>query len=115
VLSDAVRRMITRIGHQAERAARKPAYFLDWLDRFPAENERTLLEVFLPVQRAMLAMGLDGSNAGGWLLDKLRSAYLEISGQVTQAGLGVGVAQTTAKLLDTLPAAAASEFLGAER
>jgi hypothetical protein len=111
MLDNAVRRMITRIGHQAERAAGKPVSFLDWLDRFAAENERTLLETFLPVQRAMLALGLDGSRAGGWLLDQLRAGWLEMSGEVTPARLAVATAERTARMLAELPAAAVAKFL----
>jgi hypothetical protein len=116
VLRDAVRRMITRIGHQAERsAAAKPGRFLDWLDQLADQNQRVVLEAFLPVQRAALGAGVDLSGAGAWLIEKVRARYLEMSGTVTAIALPLATAQLTAQLLDELPAAAAAKFLGEPR
>jgi HK97 family phage portal protein len=115
VLGDAVRRIITRFGHQAERAAAKPGRFLDWLDQLADQNQRVVLEAFLPVQRAALGDGVDLSQAGAWLIEKVRAGYLEMSGKVTPIALPLATAQLTAQLLDELPAAAAAKFLGEPR
>jgi HK97 family phage portal protein len=56
LIADAVRRLVRRVSHQAQRAARKPGDFLAWLDRLEAEEGPTAALMLEAPLRAALAL-----------------------------------------------------------
>lgn len=111
MLHSVVRRMVERIGRQAEEAAGKPQKFLDWIEQIEAKNGGIIRENLLPTQQAMMIVGLDGSAIGEWLLGEVRGGYLEMSGGCSAPRLAGETARLTARMLEELPQAAGIRFL----
>ncbi len=106
MLSDVIRRMVTRIGSQGERAAKDRKKFGLWLNRMDTD---TVAEAATPVERALVALGLAGGVAD-WLGERMRTEFLEMSGRCTAANLAQESAKLIADLGERLPVEASEKF-----
>ncbi len=108
ILADAVRRMVRRVGHQAERAAKEPKTFMAWIDTIVANNEDTVGEAFAFV---LLVQAREG-DPSGWFFESLKYALRELAGASTAKTLAADVGGLFARLDTELPALAVTTFLG---
>jgi len=113
LVRDAYGRMVRRIGHAAQRAAREPGKFLAFVDSLEADHLDTVAEALGPVLRA--ARGLLGTTADGGeeaqdLLEGFRADFLQLAGDCTAASLASGVATYMATATDNLARERAAEL-----
>lgn len=113
VLKDAVRRMVRRVGTQAERAANTPAHFCGWLDSFEAELFAKAGEGLEVAERACTSLG-DGRplGVGAWLLGRMKEEFAGLADRATAKELPGAAAAMTAELCEKLAAEAVTTFLG---
>jgi HK97 family phage portal protein len=112
MLSSDVRRMVKRIGLQAERAAPDAKRFISWLDEIDKQNGEVLHEAFQPMERALSALGLQG-GVGPWLLQRLTADFNGLADRCAAPQLPVEAARLAGELLERLPGEAVEKFLSA--
>ena len=109
MLTGAVRRMVKRIGMMAERAAANPKKFGAWLDEVETSEGEVVRDNVEPLETALSAIGLK-TGVADWLVQRLRSEFLELSGRCTAAELPGAAGKLTHDLIEALPAEASKEF-----
>jgi HK97 family phage portal protein len=95
VAEDAAARACRRLRNAAERAARRPAEFLAWLDLVAAEHEGAVADIF---GAAGAAMGFDARRVARRLVGAFREDLLRVAGECTAAELLDVVARRSAAL-----------------
>lgn len=94
LLTEAVLRMVRRVGTGASRAAAKPGQFLEAVDRFGNDHLATITQALRGPADVLRAAGLgepDHALAARTLLGELREGLLELAGQVRPDGLAAEV------------------------
>jgi hypothetical protein len=116
-LADATRRMVRRVATHAERAAKEPARFMDWIGSFGVEHVNVADEALKPAVHACRVATGDRSALGrsafpgNWLLGRLREEYLALADRTQPKHLAQATAALTSSLEVRIPAEACSLFL----
>jgi HK97 family phage portal protein len=115
VLCDAVRRMVRRIGIQAQRAAQDPRKFMAWLDTYRPENLTVVSEALAPAEQACdAATGIPLTGViRNWLLEQLHAELTALADRATARNLASETAALAGDLETRIPAAAVARFLEA--
>jgi HK97 family phage portal protein len=111
-LEEAVRRVVRRIGHDATKAATKPATFCDWLEKVPEAHGNIAREmVHSPMQAASVIMA-SGAYDSGMVLRAVCDRLLDFTGRVTAKTLAAELPAEMARLETEIPAKVSALFFG---
>jgi HK97 family phage portal protein len=96
LVADATRRMVRRIGKHAQRAAKNPADFMAWLDKFEGEHRSIIAEALYPAWHAATGREESGPLAVDRLLADLRADLSNLADDATPKTLESRVSQLVA-------------------
>lgn len=120
LLREAVERMVRRIGHQADRAAKQPERFGDWLDAVDRENRSVVMAALRPI--AMVMAEIDAVDPRGVLDDLVglvcagaRDAFTEIYDSTPEREFAAAISARSARLEAELSARCIGAVQGCTR
>lgn len=112
-LENAARRMVRRVGHDAEKAGTHPDKYCAWLPDIAGRHAAIIRETLDDAEAALVAYyDLPEGQTAAWLLAELERAYNAVADTATVKTLAEAIQSLNAELEKRLPAEAADLLLG---
>ena len=116
-LEDAVRRVVRRIGNAAEKAAKTPATFCDWLEAVPDDHGKIVSEMLTPACSAATALTSKDYDPkiqidASCVLTEICEALNDFAGRVTPKTMAAELPKELARLEAEVPGKVSALFFG---